>query len=114
VRAVPGVVAAAPFVYGQAMLAVGRSAGGVVVRGIDPATAGAVVDVERHLESGNLGELGTPHPVTLPIEEGGGRVDLPGIVVGAELGRQLGVARGDVVSLISPLGTPGPGGMIPR
>jgi len=114
VRAVPGVVAAAPFVYGQAMLAVGRSAAGVVVRGIDPATAGAVVDVERHLESGNLGELGAPHPVTLPPDEGGGRVDLPGIVVGAELAHQLGVARGDVVSLISPLGTPGPGGMIPR
>src|SRR5436309_1267370 len=42
VRQVPGVVAAAPFVYGQAMLAVGRSAAGVVVRGVEPGTAGAV------------------------------------------------------------------------
>ncbi|HTD25635.1 MAG TPA: ABC transporter permease, partial [Candidatus Elarobacter sp.] len=41
-RAVAGVVAAEPFVYGQAMLAVGRSAAGVVVRGIDPQMAGAV------------------------------------------------------------------------
>jgi len=114
VRGVDGVAAAAPFVYGQAMLAVGRSASGVVVRGIDPATAGAVVDVEKHLQSGTLGELGVSHPVTLPLEEGGGKVDLPGIVIGGELARQLGVARGDVVSLISPLGTPGPAGMIPR
>ncbi len=114
VRGLDGVAAAAPFVYGQAMLAVGRSASGVVVRGIEPAAAGAVVDVEKHLQSGTLAELGTSHSVTLPLEEGGGKVDLPGIVIGGELARQLGVARGDVVSLISPLGTPGPAGMIPR
>ncbi len=114
VRALPGVVAAAPFVYGQAMLAVGRSASGVVVRGIDPAAAGAVVDVERHLESGSLGSLAAPHAVTLPAEEGGGRVELPGLLIGNELAHQLGVAAGDVVSVISPLSSPGPTGLVPR
>ncbi len=113
-RKVDGVVAAQPFVYGQAMLAVGRSAAGVVVRGIDPHAAGAVVDVERHLQSGTLDELGRTHAVTLGPEEGGGRVDLPGLLIGAELGRQLGAGTGDVVNLISPLGTPGPAGMVPR
>ena len=114
VREVPGVVAAAPFVYGQAMLAVGRSAAGVVVRGVDPQAAGAVVDVERHLENGSLAALAEAHPVTLPPDEGGGQVDLAGVLLGAELARQLGVARGDVVSLVSPLGTAGPAGMVPR
>jgi len=114
VRAVPGVVAAAPFVYGQAMLTVGRSAAGVVVRGVDPVAAGAVVDVERHLESGSLAALAAPHPVKLAPEEGGGTVELSGVLLGAELARQLGVAAGDVVSLVSPLGAPGPGGMVPR
>jgi len=114
VRAVPGVVAAAPFVYGQAMLTMGRSAAGVVVRGIDPASAGAVVDVERHLESGSLAALGEPHEITLPPEEGGGHVELSGVLLGSELARQLGVVTGDVVNLVSPLGTPGPGGMVPR
>jgi lipoprotein-releasing system permease protein len=114
VRQVQGVRAAAPFVYGQAMLALGRAASGVVVRGVDPAAAGSVVDVERHLESGSLAALGTTHAVTLPPEEGGGRVELGGLLLGSELARQLGVAPGDVVSLISPLGTPGPGGMVPR
>ena len=114
VRNVPGVAAAAPFIYGQAMISVGRSAAGVAVRGIDPAAAGAVVDVERHLQSGSLAALGTLHRVTLPEDEGGGAVELPGIVVGGELARQLGVAVGDVVSLISPLGTPGPTGLVPR
>ena len=114
VRQVPGVVAAGPFVYGQAMLAVGRSAAGVAVRGIDPAAAGAVVDLERHLKVGRLDELARPREVTLPIEEGGGRVELPGLVLGGELARQLGVVSGEIVSVISPLGTPGPAGMVPR
>jgi lipoprotein-releasing system permease protein len=114
VRGVEGVVAAGPFVYGQAMLAVGRSATGIVVRGIDPKATGAVVDVERHLLSGSLAGLATTHAVTLGPEEGGGRVELPGLLVGAELARQVGVATGDVVSVISPLGTPGPAGMVPR
>jgi lipoprotein-releasing system permease protein len=114
VRGVPGVVAAAPFVYGQAMLTVGRSAAGVVVRGIDPQAAGAVVDVERHLQSGSLAALGEPHKITLPPEEGGASVELSGVLLGSELARQLGVAPGDVVNLVSPLGSPGPGGMVPH
>ena len=114
VTSVPGVSAAAPFTYGQAMLTVGRTASGVVVRGIDPARAGAVVDVERHLQSGRLDGLAKLHPVTLAPDEGGGNVELPGLLLGGELARQMGVATGDVVSLVSPLGTPGPGGMVPR
>ena len=114
VRAVDGVVAAAPFVYGQAMLTVGRNVSGVVVRGVDPSAVGAVVDVERHIEQGSLAGLATPHRVTLPPDEGGGTVELSGLLVGRELGRQLGVAPGDVVSVVSPLGTPGPAGMVPR
>jgi lipoprotein-releasing system permease protein len=112
VRAVPDVVAAAPFVYGQAMLSVGRSAAGVVVRGIDPSSAGAVVDVEGHLTSGSLAELSKTHHVLLPPEDGGGEVELPGILLGVELARQLGVIPGSVLTLISPLGA-GPGG-VPR
>jgi len=114
VRGVPGVMAAAPFVYGQAMLAVGRSASGVVVRGIDPAAAGAVVDVERHLESGSFAALASPHRVTLPPEDGGTTVELPGVLIGAELARQLGVVSGSVVNLVSPLATSGPSGLVPR
>lgn len=111
---VPGVVAGAPFVYGQAMIALGRSVSGVVVRGIDPARAGAVVDVERHLRSGSLAALGERHRVALPADECGGAVELGGLVVGQELARQLGAEPGDVVTVLSPLGTPSPAGMVPR
>jgi lipoprotein-releasing system permease protein len=52
--------------------------------------------------------------VTLAPDEGGGRVELPGLVLGGELARQLGVVAGEIVSVISPLGTPGPTGIVPR
>jgi lipoprotein-releasing system permease protein len=114
VRQQPGVMAAAPVIYNQAMLGIGRSVSGVVVRGIDPADAGSVIDIERHLKSGSLEALGRPQSITLPADEGGGTVELPGIIVGQELARQLGVGPGDVLNVISPLGTPGPTGMVPR
>ena len=114
VRKVPGVQAASPVVYGQAMLGIGRSVSGVVVRGIDPDHVGGVVDIEKHLASGSMAGLRSPHRITLPASEGGKDVELPGILLGKELARQLGVAPGDVLNVISPLGTPTPAGMVPR
>jgi lipoprotein-releasing system permease protein len=114
VRQVPNVKAAAPVIYGQAMVGIGRSVSGVIVRGIDPAEAAGVIDVGSHLRSGTLAELGRPQRITLPDDEGGGEVELPGILLGQELARQLAVGPGDVLNVISPLGTPGPTGMVPR
>lgn len=112
-RTVPGVIAAAPVVYGQAMLGIGRSVSGVVVRGIDPERGRGTVDLEAHLVSGAVDGLRAPQRVAVP-EAGGAEIELGGLLVGRELARQLGIGTGDVVSLISPLATPGPAGMIPR
>lgn len=114
VRAVPGVTAVSPFIYGQAMLGIGRNVSGVVVRGIDPATAHDVVDVGAHLTSGSIAGLSENHSVPLPADEGGGHAELKGVLVGRELARQLGVDVGEVVNVISPLGTMTPAGMVPR
>ena len=111
---VPGVAAVSPVVYGQAMIGIGRSVSGVVVRGIDPASATAVIDVGKHLRTGSVEELGRTHRVARAPDEGGGTVELGGILIGEELARQLGVAEGDAVNVISPLGKPTPAGMIPR
>jgi len=111
---VPGVAAVAPIVYGQAMLGLGRSVSGVIVRGVDPSHAGGVVDIERHLTSGSLAGLGRVHRVARAADEGGGSVELGGILIGQELARQVNVGEGDVVNLISPLGKPSAAGMIPR
>ncbi len=114
VRGVDGVVAAGPVIYGQAMVALGRSVSGVVVRAIDTGTGDVAVDVGRHMMRGSIDALGHPQQVTLPPEEGGGHVDLGPLLIGKELARQLGVTVGDTVNVISPLGTPGPAGMVPR
>ncbi len=67
VREVPDVQAASPVVYGQAMLGLGRSVSGGVVRGIDPTEGAAVIDVGRHMTGGSLDDLGRSHQVTLPV-----------------------------------------------
>jgi lipoprotein-releasing system permease protein len=102
VEAVPDVVSAAPFVYGQVMLSTGSKVGGVVLRGIDlsrphPALAKA-------LHEGSLDRM-----KPLPGQP-------PGILLGRELSRHLIAFPGDPLTVLSPLGsTPGPLGLqIPR
>ncbi|MBW2146683.1 MAG: lipoprotein-releasing ABC transporter permease subunit [Deltaproteobacteria bacterium] len=107
VETVEGVVAATPFVLGQAMLSTDRAATGVVVRGIDPETASRVVNLEINLKEGTLDELHSP--------EGPAGVDSPeGMIIGRELENLLGVSRGDEINMISPTGVMTPVGMVPR
>jgi lipoprotein-releasing system permease protein len=125
VRATDGVVAAAPMVYGQAMLSTGHGVSGVIARGIGPADADTVVDLRRHLTTGTVEGLGAPFEVPVGTGDGaagpdhGGKaaprtVELSGIILGGELAKQLGLDVGDPVSLVSPLGTPSPVGMVPK
>jgi len=121
VRDTPDVAAAAPLVYSQVMLSSGQSVSGVVVRGVPPEMEEAVIDLKAHMTSGSLAGLGAPFEV--PVEGGekdtnkDGRTDtttLTGVILGGELAKQLGLALGDPVSVVSPLGTPSPVGPIPK
>lgn len=121
VKDTPGVAAAAPLVYSQVMLSSGQSVSGVVVRGVPPELEEAVIDLKAHLTSGSLEGLGAPFEV--PVEgtdndtDKDGRPDmttLTGVILGQELAKQLGLAVGDPVSVVSPLGTPSPVGPIPK
>jgi lipoprotein-releasing system permease protein len=109
-----GVVAAAPYVYVQAMVAHGNAVTGVFVRGVEPARASAVVDVNRFLKSGSFADMGKPHEVTIREQGEERSVTLNGIVVGVDLAKQLGVTEGNVLTVILPVGTPSAVGMIPR
>jgi lipoprotein-releasing system permease protein len=112
IERVPGVVAAAPYVSGQVMLSAQQNVTGAAVRGVSHGSA-SVLDLERHLRDGNLDELGKLHDV--PLEDGrGATVELPGIIVGKDVARQLGLLIGDVVSVISPVAMPTAVGMVPR
>ncbi|MGH7820916.1 MAG: FtsX-like permease family protein, partial [Candidatus Binatia bacterium] len=110
----PGVVAAAPYVYVQAMVSRGASVTGVFIRGVEPERASSVVDIQRYLKDGSFAELGRLHAVPVSGEDGERTVELGGIVIGEELGRQIGVSKGDVVTVVLPTGTPSAVGMVPR
>ena len=114
-RQVPGVVAAAPFIYSQVMVTSRQSVAGVLVRGLEPALASDVVDVVDHLKNGTIEGLGQPQQVTIRDGAEERTVTLSGIIIGQELARQLGVIVGDAINVISPLNTtPGPLGMVPK
>ena len=114
---VPGVAAAAPFVYGQAMLAAHDNVIGAVVRGVGPESE-KVSSLQRFISEGNFEALGKPLAVAVGGEAPAGdtpsTIDLPALIVGKEVARQLGVRVGDAVSVISPSASPSALGMIPR
>ena len=95
----PRVLASAPFVNAQGMLAAGQAVRGSVVRGILPEREDKVAEIGQHMRAGSLAAL-------KPGEFG--------IVLGSELARALGVLNGDKVALIAPQGLVTPAGVIPR
>jgi lipoprotein-releasing system permease protein len=99
VRAVPGVASAEPFVYGQLMLSTPEHFAGVLVRGIIP-TAAANPDLIGRMRAGSVEQLDRQFAV--PLQDGrGATVQLPGIIIGSELAKRLGVHVGDALSVAS-------------
>ncbi len=96
-----GVVAATPFIFTQAMLTSENNVHGIVLRGIDPVTAGKVINIENTLKKGSMAGLQKDDAEAQP-----------GIFIGKELAQTLGVMLDDAVVLVSPLGalTPMGGG----
>lgn len=94
-RAVPGVLAAEPFVYGQLMLSTPDQFAGVLVRGVPP-SADANPDLARRLTAGRIEDLG--RRVAVPPAAGqGATAQLPGVILGEALAAKLGLAVGDAV-----------------
>jgi lipoprotein-releasing system permease protein len=114
VREAPGVTAAAPFVYGQAMVSSDNSVAGAVVRGVEPGHASDVVDVQKHLKEGSTDKLGQPMSVNTIVDGKDETLQVPQILIGFELAKTLGVGVGDWINMMSPLGSPTAVGMVPR
>ncbi len=107
VEGVAGVTAATPFVYAQVMISSRRAVSGAVVRGIEPETAVKVISLSTNLRDGTLAELEVE-------DDAGDRGGTPGIILGNELAKNLGVVRGEPVTVISPVGRLTPLGQVPR
>src|SRR5688572_499996 len=102
IRAMPGVIGAAPAVMGKAMIS-GMNPGFVAVKGVDPELEPSVTDLSGALNDGKLSDL-------VPASED----DLPGIVLGKDLAGQIGSMVGDTVTLTTPQGSLTPMGVMPR
>jgi lipoprotein-releasing system permease protein len=95
----PQVLASAPFVLSQVLLAQGEDMRGALVRGIDPAQEILVTDAVALMPPEVLAQLQS------------GRF---GVVLGSELARALGVKTGENVTLVAPGGQVTPAGVLPR
>jgi lipoprotein-releasing system permease protein len=95
----PQVLASAPFVLSQVLLAQGEDMRGAVVRGIDPAQEVLVTDAVALMRPEVLSQL---------------QADSFGVVLGSELARALGVKVGERITLVAPGGQVTPAGVVPR
>ena len=93
------VVASAPFVLSQVLLAQGEDMRGALVRGIDPTQEVLVTDAVALM----------PPEVLAQLQSG-----QFGVVLGNELARALGVKTGDNITLVAPGGQVTPAGVVPR
>jgi lipoprotein-releasing system permease protein len=103
VRALPGVIAAAPAIYGKALVSTDRADTFITVKGIDPELESLVTEVAGAMSGGSLDALTS-----------GAEDDLPGIVIGHEVAGAVGAFVGDTVTLVTPTGSLTPFGMAPR
>jgi lipoprotein-releasing system permease protein len=101
-----GVTGAAPFIMSQAMLTHGRQVCGAGIRGIDREHDPLHQKLEKMLTAGSY--------FPLPKDKSGTAVTAPGIILGSELAKNLGVKVGSPLRLISPGGSPTPLGLVPR
>jgi lipoprotein-releasing system permease protein len=101
-RAVPHVLGAAPVVLGKALVTTPTGQAFINFKGIDPDLEPTVTAVGRSMRSGSLKAL---------TQTGDGP---PGIVLGADLAKSLGVRVGDRVQVLTPDGTLSPMGLLPR
>ncbi len=99
----PQVIAVAPYTQLQSMLTANGQVTGAMISGVDPVYEKQVSIVSQHIDSehgqGSLDDL---------------RADGFGIVLGATLANNLGVAVGDKVTLVLPEASLSPAGVIPR
>ncbi len=111
----PGVLAATPYTYSQTMLSVPDANSGVVVRGIDPATANNVLSLGKQLVEGSVAALNDEEPQPDgPAAGDKSNRSLPGIILGKEIARTMRVDVGDNIRLFSPSGPLTPMGVIPK
>jgi lipoprotein-releasing system permease protein len=114
VRAVPHVVAAAPGLYEQVLVARGARDGGAMVKGILPSQERSVSRLLDSATPGSMQALAPPPEAAAPALDLPANRPMPPIVLGKDLADTIGASLGDSVLLISPQGEMSPLGEIPK
>lgn len=98
----PHVIAAAPALYEQVLIAHQSRSSGIVLKGVDPEREVKVGDLLRHITQGSLKGLRETFPNEDPL------------IIGNQLANDLGVKVGDTVLVISPQGVMTPFEVVPK
>jgi lipoprotein-releasing system permease protein len=129
----PHVLAAAPDIYEQVLIARGPRARGAVLKGVIPAYERRVSDLLNSVKSGSADALeenrtpaAAPAPTGASLAESGTRspsslagakdrvAAMPPIILGKDMANELGTEVGSVVQVVSPQGELTPFGMVPK
>jgi lipoprotein-releasing system permease protein len=111
VEQVEGVVASTPFIFSQAMLRNEGRTSGVILRGMSVDNAFKVINLGK-MHEGNIDYLSEKRRSTIGLGKDASM--LPGIVIGKELAKNMGLLLFDPVNIISPMGISTPMGMVPK
>ena len=95
----PEVIASAPYVSGQALLANSGEVRGSLLKGVDPTLEAGVVSYAKDMPIGKFSDL-TPDGFK--------------IILGSRLARDLEVNVGEKITVITPEGNVTPAGVVPR
>ena len=99
-----------PFVLTQVMLRSNSGISGAFLRGINPQTAGKVIKILDEASLRNLTPTGKRNG---EMNDSTATPGLPGVVMGKELAKSLGVSRNDFIYVISTRGMISPVGILP-
>lgn len=112
IAGIPGVVASTPFIYSQAMIRNSNGVSGVIIRGMDSASAFKVINLGK-IREGSIDYL-NKLPTGLSDRYKKDDAQVSGIVIGKEMAKNLGIYLYDPITIISPVGVSTPMGVIPR
>ncbi|KAF1074316.1 lipoprotein-releasing ABC transporter permease subunit [Halodesulfovibrio sp. MK-HDV] len=100
IEGVSGVTGATPFIYSELMASSPQGVKGIILRGVQPQSADKVLTIRNYMKDGGFPDLE--------------RKGLPGIIIGKELAKRLGVGVGRRINLLSPSGKKTSQGFVPR
>ena len=84
-KSLPGVIATTPYIHGNVFLENGTRAASLILRGVDPASEGAVTRINSYLAQGKVADL---------------KED--GVLIGSQMASYYGYHTGDMLTIIAP------------